>query len=313
MSILKLFQGRLRLPAIVAPMFLVNGPELVIAACKAGVAASFPSLNARNGDVLAQWLGQIGAALESGDGKQAYAPFGINLILHKSNPRCDDDIAAAVAHKVPFLITSLGNPAKVVDAVRSYGGVVFSDVINATHARKAIEAGVDGLIAVGSGAGGHAGTQSLFSLAREIRQFWDGPLVLGGAISDGAGIRAVEVLGADMAYIGTRFLATQESMAPADCKQMIVDSSADDVAYTDAVSGTHANMLRKSLQGVYGDDWEAKARERRADGPKAWRDVWSAGHGVATIHDIPTVAELVGRLRDEYLAACQLPPNPALY
>jgi len=312
MSIPKMFQGRLRIPAIVAPMFLVNGPELVIAACKAGVAASFPALNARNGEVLAEWLDKIGSALKSENGDQSIAPFGINLVLHKSNSRCDDDIAATVAHKVPFVITSLGSPAKVVEAVRGYGGVVFSDVINAKHARKAIEAGADGLIAVGSGAGGHAGTQSLFSLAREIREFWDGPLVLGGAISDGAGIRAAEVLGADMAYIGTRFLATRESMAPADCKQMILESSADDVVYTDAVSGTHANMLLKSLQGAYGIDWEAKARERRADGPKAWRDVWSAGHGVTTIHDVPAVAQLVERMRDEYLAACHLPRNPAL-
>lgn len=313
MSIPKMFQGRLQIPAIVAPMFLVNGPELVIAACKAGVAASFPALNARNGEVLAEWIGKIGSALQRDNGNQPVAPFGVNLVLHKSNPRCDDDIAAAVMHKVPFLITSLGSPAKVVEAVRGYGGVVFSDVINARHAHKAIEAGADGLIAVGGGAGGHAGTQSLFSLAREIREFWDGPLVLGGAISDGAGIRAAEVLGADMAYIGTRFLATRESMAPADCKQLILESSADDVVYTDAVSGTHANMLLKSLQGAYGNDWEAKARERRADGPKAWRDVWSAGHGVATIHDIPTVAQLVERMRDEYRVACHLPRNPALH
>src|SRR3989344_1803628 len=268
MSLPDSFRRRFSVPVIASPMFLISGPELVIACCKAGVAGTFPSLNTRTSEGFGEWLDTIGDALRTADGAQPYAPYGVNLILHPTNERQDADLEVLVAHRVPFVITSLGNPQKVVRAVHAYGGLVFSDVIHAKHARKAIEAGVDGLIAVGNGAGGHAGTQSLFSLARELRGFWDGAMVL--------------------------------------------DSTAEDVVYTDAVSGTHANMLLKSLFKAYGPDWRQRATERRLDGPKAWRDVWSAGQGVAIIHDVPSTAELVARLRAEYLAAVALTASPAL-
>lgn len=314
MSLPDAFKGRMRLPAIAAPMFLVSGPELVIATCQAGVAGTFPALNARTPQILDEWLGSINGAL---DAAGSCAPFGVNLILHASNPRVDDDLALLVKHRVPFVITSLGHPGKVVEAVHSYGGVVFSDVVHAYHARKAAAAGVDGIIAVSAGAGGHAGTQSPFSLVREIREFWDGTLILGGSISDGAGVRAAEVLGADLAYMGTRFIATREAMADAAYKQMIVDSSAADIVYTDAISGANANFLWPSLEkGGYDraalslNVGQGKLKPI-TDEAKAWRDFWSAGHGVATIHDVPPVAELVDRLGQEYDAACALNVSPA--
>ncbi|MEP6722754.1 MAG: nitronate monooxygenase [Variovorax sp.] len=292
-------------------MFLISGPELVIACCRSGVAGTFPALNTRTTEEFGAWLSEIGSALESST-EEAPAPYGVNLILHPSNTRLDADLAVLVAHRVPFVITSLGHPGQVVEAVHGYGGVVFSDVIHAKHARKAIDAGVDGLIAVGSGAGGHGGTQSLFSLARELRSFWDGTLVLGGAISDGQGVRAAEVLGADLAYLGSRFIATQECRAVPAFKQMVLDASVADIVYTDLVSGTNANMLLKSLQQAYGADWQREAGLRRANGPKAWRDVWSAGHGVSNIGDVPPAAALIARLRTEYLTASALPPAAAL-
>ena len=277
------FCGRLAVPAIVAPMFLVSGPELVSAACHAGVAAAFPSLNARPLATLDAWFGQLNESLG-----ESHAPYGVNLILHPSNTRLADDLALVVRHKVPFVITSLGNPAPVVDAVRAYGGVVFSDVIHAYHAKKAAAAGVDGIIAVAAGAGGHAGTQSPFALVREIREFWNGTLILGGAISDGASVRAAEVLGADFAYMGTRFIATQESLAQPGYKDMLTTAGVGDVVYTPAVSGTNANFLWPSLEkaGYTREGLGAGGKPANHDygeEAKAWRDVWSAGHGVATI------------------------------
>ncbi|MBS0449953.1 MAG: nitronate monooxygenase [Proteobacteria bacterium] len=312
MSIPALFRGRLSVPVIASPMFLISGPELVIACCRSGVAGTFPALNTRTTEGFSEWLTTIEKALAEDNGGHPVAPYGVNLILHPTNVRKDADLQAVVQHKVPFIITSLGNPAPVVEAVHSYGGLVFSDVINVKHARKSIEVGVDGLIAVGSGAGGHASTQSLFSLARELRQFWEGPLVLGGAISDGYGVRAAEVLGADIAYLGTRFIATQECRAEPEFKDMVLESGAEDVVYTDAVSGTSANMLLKSLLKHYGTDWKVLASARSKDGPRAWRDIWSAGHGVATIDDVPTTAELVARLSREYQAALDQPGSAAL-
>jgi nitronate monooxygenase len=312
MPIPRMFHGRLSVPVIASPMFLISGPELVIACCKAGVAGTFPSLNTRTTEGFVEWLDTISAALGDHSSDAFAAPYGVNLILHPTNSRKDADLAALVEHRVPFVITSLGNPAKVVEAVHGYGGLVFADVIHARHARKSIDAGVDGLIAVGNGAGGHASTQSPFSLVRELREFWDGTLVLGGAISDGHGVRAAEVLGADLAYLGTRFIATQECRAQPEFKQMVLDSTAADIVYTDVVSGTHANMLLKSLQRAYGSDWERLAAERRADGPKAWRDVWSAGQGVATISDVPSAAELIARLGAEYRAAVAMPMSATL-
>lgn len=315
------FRGRMRLPAIAAPMFLVSGPELVTETCKAGVAGSFPALNARSNEQLDAWLGDINQALETARAaapEAPVAPYGINLILHASNPRVEPDLELICKHRVPFVITSLGHPGEVVERVHAYGGLVFSDVIHAYHARKAAAAGVDGIIAVASGAGGHAGTQSPFSLVREIREFWDGTLILGGAISDGFAVRAAEVLGADLAYMGTRFIATRESLAQDAYKAMLVDAGAGDIVYTDAISGTNANFLWPSLEKL-GHQREELVQgvgkgklKALADEAKAWRDVWSAGHGVATIHDTPTVRTLCDRLAEEYRAACTLPPSPAL-
>lgn len=321
MPIPTVFRGRLRVPAIAAPMFLVSGPELVIATCKAGVAGSFPALNARPAAQLDQWLGEIDAALAAHRAEHpdaACAPYGVNLILHPTNKRLDEDLALLVKHRVPFVITSLGHPGEVVKAVHGYGGLVFSDVVHAYHARKAAAAGVDGIIAVCGGAGGHAGTQSMVSLIREIRSFWDGVLIAAGSISDGAGIRAAEVLGADFAYMGTRFIATREALAQPEYKQMLVDCGAADIVYTDAISGTNANFMWPSLEKAGFERAQLAAGHGKgkihdmADEARAWRDVWSAGHGVASIHDVPAVADLVDRLAAEYRAACALPPSAAL-
>ncbi len=313
MPIPAIFKSCMRLPAIAAPMFLVSGPQLVIETCKAGVAGTFPALNARPLAQLDAWLTQINADLAAhrdAEPTAPCAPYGVNLILHASNTRLKEDLALVVKHRVPFVITSLGHPGEVVAAVHAYGGLVFSDIVHAYHARKAIDAGVDGIIAVAAGAGGHAGTQSPFSLVREIREFWNGPLVLAGAISDGASVRAAEIMGANFAYMGTRFIATREALAPPEYKQMLVDCRVDDIVYTDAVSGANANFMWPSLERAGFDRAALSARAAKAelkpitDEAKAWRDIWSAGHGVATIHDIPTVAELVARLADEYLMAC---------
>lgn len=315
--------GRLRIPVIAAPMFLVSGPELVVEACRAGVVGTFPSLNARTTAELEEWLTGIREqlSLAESDPSRIVSPFGVNLIVHRTDGRLAADLDALVRHKVPLVITSLGSPQAVVGAVHSYGGVVFHDVIMATHARKAIAAGVDGIIGVGSGAGGHAGTQSLVSLIREIRAFWDGTLIAAGAIGDGYSVRAAEVLGADFAYVGTRFIATRESRARPEYKAMLVEAQATDIVYTDGVSGVHGNFLAPSLERAGVDAHGLRAGETPGGEPtplaeeheaKAWKDVWSAGHAVSTIHDVPTVADLVSRLREEYDAACRLPRNPAL-
>jgi len=321
MTIPNAFRGTMRVPAIAAPMFLVSGPDLVIAACLAGVAGSFPSLNARPARQLDEWLARINEALaerRANEPGAPCAPYGVNLILHASNARLEEDLALVVKHRVPFVITSLGHPGEVVKAVHAYGGLVFSDIIHAYHARKVVEAGVDGVIAVAAGAGGHAGTQSPFSLIREIREFWDGTLVLAGAISDGASIRAAELMGADFAYMGTRFIATRESMAQDEYKQMVVGCPVADIVYTDVISGTNANFMWPSLQRAGFERAQLAVGHGKgkihgiADEARAWRDVWSAGHGVATIHDVPPVAELVDRLEREYRAACERPASAAL-
>lgn len=315
------FRGLMTVPAIAAPMFLVSGPELVIATCKAGVAGTFPALNARPAAQLEDWLSRIDAALaehRTNNPGGPCAPYGVNLILHASNARLEEDLATIVRHRVPFVITSFGHPGNVVKAVHAYGGLVFSDIVHAYHAKKAAAAGVDGIIAVASGAGGHAGTQSVVSLIREIRGFWDGVLIAAGSISDGASIRAVEVLGADFAYMGTRFIATREAMAQEAYKQMVVDCGPSDVVYTDAISGTNANFLWPSLEKAgFARSELAQGHGKGklhdlADEARAWRDVWSAGQGVANIHDIPSVATLVERLVAEYREACGMPPSAAL-
>jgi len=315
-----LFQRALSLPAIGSPMFLVSFPPLVTALCKAGVVGTFPHVNARPQPQLDAWLDEIErelAAFRASNPDAVVAPHGINLIVHRTNPRFEPDLEVVVQHRVPFVITCLGNPAPVVEAVHAYGGTVFCDVTSADHARKSLHAGVDGLICVGAGAGGHASSQSGFSMVREIREFWDGCLVLGGAINDGWQIRAAEALGADLVYMGTRFLATKESQAQDAYKQMVVDSRVSDLVYTDRLSGVHANYLRPSIErfGIDVDTLPPKAPDMSAltnSEARLWKDLWSAGQGIATIHDIPTVAQLVERIGAEYRAACALPPSPAL-
>lgn len=305
MSLPNAFRGRLRLPLVAAPMFLVSGPELVIETCKAGVVGTFPALNQRSSEGFAQWLEQIEGALA--DVPQA-APFGVNLIVHKSNVRLQQDLELIVRHRVPLVITSLGAVREVVDAVHSYGGLVFHDVTTLRHAQKAAEAGVDGLIAVCAGAGGHAGTLSPFALVGEIRQFFSGTVLLSGCISSGRDVATARMLGADLAYAGSRFINTRESRAEAEYKQMICASQAADIVYTPKVSGIPANFLRPSLERA-----EPEAETGAAEGgfkslqdeAKAWKDIWSAGQGVGAIHDQPPVAELVARLQAEFIEATQ--------
>lgn len=305
MSLPAALAGRLRLPVVAAPMFLVSGPGLVVAACRAGVLGTFPALNQRTTAGFDEWLVSIADALAPRD-----APFGVNLVVHRSNARLPDDLAAVVARRVPVVITSLGAASEVVDAVHAYGGVVFHDVTTARHARKAADAGVDGLVLVAAGAGGHAGTVNPFALVAEVRSFFDGTVLLAGAISSGSDVLAAQVMGADLAYLGTRFIATREAGAADAYKAMIAEARATDVVYTPAVSSIPANFLRASLDaaGIDPDadpgrvdlDHLTRPDESQA---KAWRDVWSAGQGVQAITDAPPVTELVARLRAEHDAA----------
>jgi nitronate monooxygenase len=300
------FAGRLAIPAIVAPMFLTSGPDLVVETCRSGLAGTFPALNQRTTAGFAAWLEEIEARLAAYDNP---APFGVNLIVHKSNPRLSADLEVVVKHKVPFIITSLGAVQEVVDAVHSYGGLVFHDVISARHAKKAAGAGVDGIIAVCAGAGGHAGTLSPFALIPEIRAIFDGTIILSGVISTGAQIAAARLLGADLAYLGTRFIATREAMVPEAQKQMIVETSAADIMYTSAISGVHANFLTPSIIQAGLDPANLKhhgemdMEAEMGDEAKAWSQIWSAGQGVGSIHDVPAAAELCQRLIAEYEAA----------
>ncbi len=301
-------------------MFLVSFPPLVTAQCKAGVVGTFPHVNARTSEQFDSWLSLIEGELASERAQKpfsAIAPHGVNLIVHRSNPRFDPDLELVIKHRVPFVVTCLGHPGKVVEAVHGYGGTVFCDVTSAEHARKSIDSGADGLICVGAGAGGHASSQSAFSLVREIREFWDGCLVLGGGINDGYQIRAAESLGADLVYMGTRFIATQESNAQQEFKQMLIDCDVSDLIYTDRLSGIHANFLKPSL-----DKWGIDVNQlppKKADmssltdtNAKLWKDLWSAGQGIATIHDAPGVSDLVARIRNEYEIACKMGPSLAI-
>lgn len=300
------FKGRLKLPLVSAPMFLVSGPELVIETCKAGVIGTFPALNQRDSNGFEAWLQEVSEALE---GDTEAAPYGVNLIVHKTNPRLQADLELCVKYKVPLIITSLGAVSDVVDAIHSYGGIVFHDVINIRHAKKASSAGVDGLIAVCAGAGGHAGTLSPFALLAEIRKFYDKTVLLSGSLSKGSDILAAEVMGADLAYMGTRFINTQESRASDSYKKMIVDSSAADIVYTKEVSGVNANFLSPSLEqaGVdlanFTKTDDVDFGEELSEDAKAWKDIWSAGQGVGSIDNVPTVFELIESLQDEYTAA----------
>lgn len=288
--------GRLRLPVVAAPMFLVSGPGLVIAACRAGVLGTFPALNQRTTAGLDAWLTTIGDALGPED-----APYGVNLIVHGTNDRLAADLEVVLRHRVPVVITSLGAVPEVVEAVHSYGGVVFHDVTTLRHARKAAAAGVDGLVLVAAGAGGHAGTLSPFALVAEVRAFFDGTILLAGALSSGGDVLAAQALGADLAYLGTRFIATHESLAPEAYRAQLVSAAASDIVYTPAVSAIPANFLRASLEAA-GIDPNGPVPPG-LDHVKAWRDVWSAGHGVGSINEVLPVAALVDRLAGEYAVA----------
>ena len=309
MSLPAILDGRLRIPANGAPMFIVSGPELVLAQCKAGIIGGFPALNARPAEVLEKWLARITDELAryAGDNPDLpVAPFAVNQIVHHSNDRLQHDLALCVKYAVPIIITSLRPPAEVVDAVHDYGGLVFHDIINLRHARKAIEQGVDGVITVCAGAGGHAGTTSPFALVKEVREIFDGTIILSGAMSRGNDVLAAQAIGADLAYIGTRFIATAEANAPDEYKQMIVDSSAADIVYTSLFSGVHGSYLRASIANAGFDPDNLPEGDKAgmdfgtAGKVKAWRDIWSAGQGVGTVHDIPHTEELVLRLQREY-------------
>jgi nitronate monooxygenase len=306
-------QGRLTLPVIGAPMFIVSVPELVIAQCKAGIVGAFPALNARPKEVLETWIVQIKdalAAFGAATGRKA-APFAVNQIVHASNDRVEHDVAVCVRQRVPIIITSLRPPSEVVEAVHSYGGIVLHDVISIRHAEKALEQGVDGLILVCAGAGGHAGTLSPFALISEVRRFYSGTVILSGAIANGRAILAAQAIGADLAYVGTRFIATREANARDDYKRMLTEGAAKDIVYTNAISGVHGNYLRPSLvaAGLDPDNLPSADKEkmnfaaREKSRPTAWRDIWGAGQGLGSIDDVPSVAELVARLRGEYAAA----------
>jgi nitronate monooxygenase len=311
----RILRDRLALPVIGAPMFIVSRPELVIAQCTAGIVGSFPALNARPAEELDRWLTQIGGALDSYQAANPgarVAPFAVNQIVHQSNDRLAHDVELCVKHRVPIVITSLRAPDEVVPAIHSYGGVVFHDVINVRHAKKALDAGVDGLILVCAGAGGHAGTLSPFALVAEVRRFFQGPLILSGAITRGEQVVAARAMGADLAYIGTRFIATAEAHAPEAYKRMIVESSAADIVYTDYFSGVLGNYLKGSIMAAGLDPENLPAGDKSkmkfggADGSakaKAWRDIWGAGQGVGSIDAIATTREVVEQLAREYRAS----------
>jgi nitronate monooxygenase len=312
MPIPQLLQGRLRLPVIGSPMFIVSTPRLVAAQCKAGIVGSFPALNARPQPLLDDWLSELSEELDSFQRANPHikvAPYAVNQIVHASNDRLTQDMATCVKHKVPIIITSLRPPTEVVQAVHGYGGLVFHDVINLKHAEKAASQGVDGIIAVCAGAGGHAGTLSPFALVKQIREIYTGTILLSGAMSTGADILAACAMGADLAYLGTRFIATAEANASDEYKQMLVQSRAEDIVYTSLFSGVSGNYLRGSITRAGLDP------ERLAEGSKdsmnfggggavkAWKDIWGAGQSVSGIHDVASVAVVVERLAAEYAAA----------
>ncbi len=314
MALAPLFANALSLPAIAAPMFLVSGPRLVVETCKAGIAGTFPALNQRTSEGYEAWLIEIEAGLaQAREAGLKPAPYGINLIVHKTNPRLLADLAITCRHKVPFVITSLGAVRDVVDAVHAYGGLILHDVISARHAEKAIEAGVDGVIAVSAGAGGHAGTINPFALMDELRPVvGDKMLVLAGALSTGGAIAGAIAGGADLAYLGTRFIATTESLAHADYKDMIVASGTKDVVYTPKISGVAANFLIPSLvrAGLDVATMEPSGGMDLEHEAKAWSTVWSAGHGVSGIGAVLPVSELALQLKAEYAQAVQRVGNP---
>jgi nitronate monooxygenase len=314
MALPEILRARLRLPVVGAPMFIVSTPDLVLAQCKAGIVGSFPSLNARPKELLDEWLSRITEELRDYDRAHPdapSAPFAVNQISHKSNDRLEHDVELCVKHKVPIVITSLGAREDIYKAIHSYGGVVLHDVINIVHARKAVEKGADGLIAVCAGAGGHAGTLSPFALVQEIRQWFDGPLALAGAIANGRSILAARAMGADLAYVGSAFIATKEANASDAYKQGIVSAKAADIVYTNLFTGVHGNYLKQSIVDAgldpdnlpHSDPTKMNFGSSGSSLAKAWRDIWGCGQGIGVLDEVPTAAALVAKWSAEYEAA----------
>jgi nitronate monooxygenase len=304
----------LSVPVVGAPLFIISNPDLVIAQCQAGIVGSFPALNARPAEQLEQWLLRITqelAAWDQAHAERPAAPFAVNQIVHKSNARLDHDMALTVKYRVPVVITSLGARRDINDAVHSYGGIVLHDVISNFFAKKAIEKGADGLIAVAAGAGGHAGTTSPFALVQEIREWFDGPLLLSGAIATGSAVLAAQAMGADLAYMGSALIATKEARADERYKQMIVDCNSSDIVYSNLFTGVHGNYLKPSIINAglnpdalaEGDPSQMNFGAGEAVGKKAWKDIWGCGQGIGAVKRVETVAELVDRLKSEYQAA----------
>ena len=321
MDVVNFLKDKTRIPVIGAPLFTVSYPELVLAQCKAGVVGSFPALNARPEEKLGEWISMMKQELleyKEQNPDAVVAPFAVNQICHHSNNRLEHDMNVCVEHEVPIIIASLRAPKFVVDAVHSYGGAVMHDVINIRHAKKAVDEGADGLILVCAGAGGHAGTLSPFALVREVREFFDGPVALSGSISHGASVLSAQAMGADFAYVGTRFIATQEANASDGYKDMIVDSNANDIMYSSTFTGVNGNYLRPSVVnagldpedlpyadkndmnfGSSGKDMD-KSKSTGNNESKAWKDIWGAGQGIGNLHDVPTVREAVDSMVEEY-------------
>ena len=321
MSMPALFKGRLSLPVIGAPLFIISVPDLVIAQCKAGIVGAFPALNARPPELLDAWLTRIRQELAEYDAahpERPSAPFAVNQIVHRSNNRLEHDLALCEKHKVPIIITSLGAREEVNEAAHRWGGIVFHDVINQKFAHKAVEKGADGLILVAAGAGGHAGVISPFAFVAETRQWFDGPIALSGAIANGRAIRAARLLGADFAYIGSAFIATKEANAVDRYKEMITSSSAEDIVYSNLFTGVHGNYLRPSIvaAGMDPDNLPTSDASKMSFGTdasgerakaKAWKDIWGSGQGVGSVSQVVPAAELIARFKREYDAAVDLP------
>ncbi|HIM21844.1 MAG TPA: nitronate monooxygenase [Gammaproteobacteria bacterium] len=312
MDVVRFLKDKTRIPVIGAPLFTVSYPELVLAQCKAGIVGSFPALNARPEEKLGEWITMMKKELNDYQNKnpeEIVAPFAVNQICHHSNGRLEHDMEVCVEHEIPIIITSLRAPQFVVDAVHSYGGAVIHDVINIRHAKKAISEGADGLILVCAGAGGHAGTLSPFALVREVREFFDGLIVLSGSISHGASVLSAQAMGADLAYIGTRFIATQEANASEGYKEMIVESNANDIMYSATFTGVNGNYLKPSVVKAgldpenlpYADKHDMNFSSGPGDNQKkAWKDIWGSGQGIGNLHEVPTVREAVDTLVEEY-------------
>ena len=304
-------KDNISIPVIGAPLFLISVPDLVIAQCKAGIIGSFPALNARPQHVLEEWIVRIKTELkeyQEQNPDKKVAPFAVNQICHGSNDRLQGDMEICVKHEVPIIITSLRPPAEVVEAAHSYGGLVFHDVINVRHAKKASDMGVDGLILVCAGAGGHAGALSPFALLREVKSWFDGTIILSGSIGDGYSVASALALGADFAYLGTRFIATHEANAEPEYKQMLIESSANDIVYSNLFTGVLGNYLKPSIQNAGLDPDNLPTADKSAmnfgsggnTDSKAWKDIWGSGQGIGLIEDAPTVESLVERIRDEF-------------